>query len=62
MISLRWQGLTRKAMAYYRMHISDSGHEIVGLALLSPRAQHQALLPLDDEMRSLRSQQASGVC
>ena len=35
---------------------------ILGLALLSPRAQHQALLPLDDEMRSLRSQQASGVC
>ena len=30
-----------------------SGHKIVGLVLLSPGlAQHQALLPLDDEMRS----------
>ena len=34
----------------YHTHIS--GHEIVGLVILSPWAQHQALLPLDDEMRS----------
>eukprot|EP00435_Cladocopium_sp_Y103_P070143 s111_g34.t1 len=37
----------------YCTHIC--GHEIVGLALLSPWAQHQALLPLDDEMRAQHS-------
>lgn len=52
-ISTKLAGIEVENHVSYHTHIS--GHEIVGLVILSPWAQHQALLPLDDEMRSQRN-------
>jgi hypothetical protein len=50
-VSTALAGIEAENHVSYHTHVS--GHKIVGLVLLSPGlAQHQALLPLDDEMRS----------
>ena len=47
-VSTALAGIEAENHVSYHTHVS--GHEIVGLVLLSPGlAQHQALLPLDDD-------------